>query len=195
MNLVTALAATEDRLPPIVGLYQYLVCGDGLYVRAESEHVAACVPVAAAALHGLGLCVTYSYLKPRIIPGDFLFQIFANAVRSLPGEAMYQFIWSAGDANWNCQRPAQTRSPAAVEYTNHPLAVVDLHSHGSMPAFFSDTDDHDERGLRFYGVIGKIDTSTPEIAMRVGVFGHCQRIPASTVFDHLGPFIDTHEPE
>ncbi|MBI3360144.1 MAG: hypothetical protein HY023_03435 [Chloroflexi bacterium] len=65
-----------------------------------------------------------------------------------------------------------------------------------MPALFSSgpwafADDNDETGLRFYAVIGKVDTDRPQIAARVGVYGHHWRVSATAVFDGLGPFVDT----
>ncbi|MBI3761123.1 MAG: hypothetical protein HY260_04585 [Chloroflexi bacterium] len=54
--------------------------------------------------------------------------------------------------------------------------------------------------MRFYAVIGRVDTGEPEIAARVGVYGHHWRVSATAVFDGLGPFVDTfgrddHDPD
>ena len=35
-----------------------------------------------------------------------------------------------------------------------------------MRAFWSNTDDRDEQGFRIYGVIGKLDSDTPERSLR-----------------------------
>lgn len=69
--------------------------------------------------------------------------------------------------------------------------VVDLHSHNSMPAFFSGTDNADEQGFRLYCVIGRIDTDAPEIACRAGVYGHHWPVPALAIFEGVGSFVDT----
>lgn len=191
MNLVTALALAEYPFPPITGFKQYLVTATGLLVRAESEHLAACVPVATAACLGLVTYPVYCHLKHDRISGHYLFSVFKDSVQALPNEAMYQFVWDG--AGWQCQRPAQTRTVSNVDFANHPAAVVDLHSHGELPAFFSGDDNRDEQGFRVYAVIGRVHTSAPEIAVRVGVFGHFMRISALSVFDHLGPFVDTYD--
>ena len=52
-----------------------------------------------------------------------------------------------------------------------------------MPAFFSSTDDADERGFRLYAVLGKVNTLNPEILVRIGIFGHYSLIKASSVFE------------
>ena len=111
------------------------------------------------------------------IPGRWLHSVLASATRHMPNEAMYQFLWDgrAGEIKpavqhtWRCVMPGQSQSPLALRFEDDGQAVVDLHSHNSMPAFFSTTDDGDEGGLRFYAVIGKLGTSQPEIRVRVGV--------------------------
>jgi hypothetical protein len=62
-----------------------------------------------------------------------------------------------------------------------------------MPAFFSETDDRDERGGRLYGVIGRLDTTQPQLVLRQGLYGHwLHNIPGLTLFDDLGPFVDAY---
>jgi hypothetical protein len=54
-----------------------------------------------------------------------------------------------------------------VGATPIPDAVVDVHLHHAMRAYFSATDDRDETARRVYGVIGRPDSQQPEIALRV----------------------------
>ena len=51
--------------------------------------------------------------------------------------------------------------------TEHVL-VADIHSHNSMGAFFSPTDNRDEKEARVYGVMGRFDRPWPEIKFRAG---------------------------
>ncbi|HWQ15568.1 MAG TPA: Mov34/MPN/PAD-1 family protein [Roseiflexaceae bacterium] len=67
------------------------------------------------------------------------------------------------------------------------VLLCDLHSHHAMPAFFSGTDDGDDQGLGVSAVIGGIFTG-PEIRTRINVYGVSQEVPATLVFDDLGPF-------
>ena len=62
---------------------------------------------------------------------------------------------------WTCRMPNALATPTALAYENDPRAVIDLHSHGRMSAFFSSTDDADEQGFRLYVVIGNVDTDRP----------------------------------
>jgi hypothetical protein len=63
-----------------------------------------------------------------------------------------------------------------------------------MSAFWSSTDDTDEQGARLYAVIGKLDT-TPEIRLRVGVYGYWRLLPVTAVFTGSGPFQDLYAKE
>lgn len=197
IEIANALLAGTDGLPPIgPGLYyQYVVAADGLYIRADDSRLEACVKVSNALCPGAGPCAPYARLKIDRVPGVWLLSILRSARQHMPNEAMYQLHWGGGQHNavthtWRCSMPAQSGSPTALRFSDNGEAVIDLHSHNSMAAFFSGTDDADEQGLRFYAVIGRIDTDTPEIRVRVGVYGHFMPVPADLLFDDLGPFVE-----
>lgn len=48
------------------------------------------------------------------------------------------------------------------------VLVADFHSHNSMGAFFSGTDNRDEKEARVYGVMGKFQNQWPEMKFRAG---------------------------
>jgi PRTRC genetic system protein A len=191
MKMSEAILAEELPLPPIGEvMYQYVVAGNGLFIRAEDSRLRALVHVAPAQLHGLADLDPIAELRVERVPGVWLRSVLASARRRMPDEAMYQFHYSGERRTWRCSSPAQVATPTALDFADDGEAVIDLHSHNSMAAFFSETDDADEQGLRFYAVIGRIDTDTPEILVRVGVYGHHMDVPADMVFDDLGPFVD-----
>ena len=90
--------------------------------------------------------------------------------------------------------PWQTPTASHVEYAlpeGLGLPVLHLHSHHALRAYFSATDDADERGLALYGVVGRLDTAAPEVALRAGAFGHWLPLPWTRVFaGDRGPFRD-----
>lgn len=196
ISISNAIMAESEPLPPIGDvMYQYVVAGDGLFIRAENSRLIALVQIAPAQLNGLADLAPIAELKVERVPGIWLRSILASARRHMPNEAMYQFHYGgethkAITHTWRCSSPGQIVSPTGLSYDDDGEAVIDLHSHNSMPAFFSATDDADEQGLRFYAVIGRIETDTPEIRVRVGVYGHHLAVPADLVFDELGPFVD-----
>lgn len=197
MNFIGSVVAFESQLPPMRDMVEYVVHAGGLLIRAEDARLEALVPVAGSRqpLTGLALVQPLARLKGLHVPEAWQRAILASARKALPAEAMYQLIWGMSGPHaydgWGCVRPKQTANPTSVTFLDTCDATVDLHSHGRMPAFFSDTDDADEQGFRFYAVIGKVDTDRPEIAVRVGVYGHTMRVPADLVFG-LGPFVDTY---
>lgn len=189
MNIAGAVLATGT-LPPIAAMgYEYVLAGNGLFIRAEDSNMEAMVPIAPARLHGLADVASYARLKLPRVPMYFLRSVLDSARDALPNEAMYQFTYAADD-RWHCYKPGQLAGKCAVDFNGRDDAVIDLHSHGSMPAFFSPTDNEDEQGLEFYAVIGNVNSDRPKILVRVGVYGHFMPVKSTAVFEHAGPFID-----
>ena len=72
-------------------------------------------------------------------------------------------------------------------------ALLQIHSHGAYPAYFSATDDADEQGFGLYGVVGRLGSERPEVALRVGVYGYFLPVPLEAVFEgDRGRFRDVH---
>lgn len=64
-------------------------------------------------------------------------------------------------------------------------------SPASYAANTSRTDDADEQGLRLYGVVGHLDAERPEVALRIGAYGHFLPVPWEMVFQgERDPFRD-----
>jgi PRTRC genetic system protein A len=89
--------------------------------------------------------------------------------------------------------PEQIVSGASVHYNNKEgpnvenperyIYALEIHSHNTMNAFFSGTDDADEKETRFYGVFGKIKDATPEFKLRFVVHGQKLLVNTDDVFD------------
>ncbi len=179
-------------------LYDYILAEQGLIKRVESriaavDHLLAPVE---DTLYGLNLqpypLQPLRFKLPRI-PGRLLAEVLADARRELDIEVMYHFRHDPA-AGWSVSRPEQAQSRVSVgyRYTDPDQIILDLHSHHRMPAFFSPTDDRDERGGRFYGVIGHLDSDEPQLALRLGLYGHwLYNVPAGLLFDDPGPLLET----
>lgn len=97
---------------------------------------------------------------------------------------------------WNEERgyylfvPEQAVTAGSVTYDwsqlpHDSVLVVDFHSHGGMSAFFSGTDDNDDsNAVRYSGVIGKANTSTPEYVLRFNNFKEKVACTLEEVFGH-----------
>lgn len=94
-------------------------------------------------------------------------------------EAMVQFFWSPERKTYLAHAPEQDVSGGGVRHvSNHDkdgnlLHVFDIHSHHTMQAYWSGTDDRDEARFegRLYGVIGQIENPIPMMKWRTRVGG------------------------
>ena len=59
---------------------------------------------------------------------------------------------------------------------------MDIHSHASFHAFFSSTDNEDEKGIRLYMVIGNLDQPKCSFKIRAGMAGTFGDMALADVF-------------
>lgn len=104
-------------------------------------------------------------------------------------EAYALIYWSFADSKYYVHVPEQTVSKARVSSSlpeideeKFPL-VMEIHSHNTMPAHFSPTDDKDEKATRIYTVVGRLDKVFPDITTRVSVGGKFVEIDPTIVFE------------
>ena len=72
---------------------------------------------------------------------------------------------------------------------NSFLDSMDFHSHNTMPAVFSGTDNADEKETRLYAVAGRLNRTFPEITVRAGCAGKFIPLNPEDVFE--GGFFDS----
>ena len=197
-KLVTYHIHKRDPLPANDALaYQYVLAGNGVFVRAETHFFTALLPVTVCTVRGLPpLRPQFQLLVPRI-PARLLDAVLADARRARRpdngfNEALYQFHHHGRAVQ--VKKPAQQTTPISVTTAVADAATIicDLHSHGNMHAFFSQTDNADEQGARLYAVIGRLD-SEPGMRLRVGVYGYWLALPLTAVFTNNGPFKDLYQ--
>lgn len=184
MKPVGYLANSEGGLAGEPGLfYNYITAGNGLFVRAESQLLRATVHIAGAMVRGLRpLEETVELPKgriPRHIHDLALSIFFADRYRDYR-EHYLAVTW---EGEYHLRDPSQDATTASVNYERLPSTVLDIHSHGTIKAFFSMQDNRDEQGLRLYIVVGRLDTLIPEMEMRVGVYGYFAPLSFEDVFD------------
>jgi hypothetical protein len=93
-------------------------------------------------------------------------------------EAALILYWLPGTTQFKWTCPKQTVAPASVNYSDvpHPgegwIVLLHMHSHASMSAFHSGTDDHDEKFVDGYNItIGKLNTPGYEFECRIMIGG------------------------
>jgi len=169
------------------GMFDYVLAADGLYLHAKREELEVCFPIAPAEVRGLAECFeNFGFDLPKV-PEELMCQLCDRAEEwgKERLETLFHLVhspvypWNDG---WELIEPEQSRTPTSCK-PDEPCpsaerAIIEIHSHHSMPARFSGTDDKDEVGFRLYGVIGDLRRS-PSIRMRVGCYGYFWEIPAS----------------
>lgn len=104
-------------------------------------------------------------------------------------EALAYIYWSFMDSKYYVHVPKQQVSKASVDSSIPELdedkfvLVMEIHSHNTMAARFSPTDDRDERATRLYTVVGRMDKVFPDITTRASVGGKYVEIAPETVFE------------
>ena len=95
------------------------------------------------------------------IPHEIIDQTRREAVAHMPNEWGGAICWTPERGYWLEQPEMIHQSAGRVSYRNtinEDERVIDIHSHGALPAYFSSTDDKDDReagGVYLAAVIGK----------------------------------------
>ena len=192
---------TTPTVPPYVGpLFEYWLHGGGIAVRAERADLRVCIPLSTAPVRGLPtLTPTVDLARPRVPSGAvalMLARARAAQVAGRPIEILFHLSW--GGQRWRLDIPPQSGCLTRVQPTgggpdsSYATALIELHSHHTMPAFWSGTDDADEQGFRLYAVLGTVFTR-PTLRLRVGVYGVFYEIDPAAVFVLPPEFTPYHE--
>lgn len=206
-NLVRHHIATIGQpLPPATPGIDWLFAANGLFKRATNAALSATVCVAQfrTSIYGLdALLPSVRWHHHRgLLPASWLDALLDSARKAceLPS-GMVRPIEKQWFAVWRnqCVRlivPKEQHASAGMvryEMPTEPV-LLDIHSHHTMRAYFSEVDDRDDQGLSISMVIGTI-FERPEAVARLNVYGHRQRIPLTMLFDGRGPFIErgSHE--
>jgi hypothetical protein len=107
-----------EALPPHAVLYDYVLAGNGAFIRARRKGVQACMPIALCEVRGLpALGPSIELILPKV-PANLTQELLemALAERTAGGkwlEAMYHLTWS--ERGWKLVKPAQRQHPDAVK--------------------------------------------------------------------------------
>jgi PRTRC genetic system protein A len=171
--------------------YDYISAGNGIFIEAKSELLAARILVTPAVVRGLPELATEISLPFGKIPGR-LFDLMLSVFLAKADVEVYVAIVRE-NGEYVIKVPEQTATGASIEYATVDNAVLDFHSHGLVPAFFSGQDNRDEQGFRLYGVVGNLDKEKAIVKIRVGVYGYFHPLKWSDVFS--GSLYDCEEVE
>jgi PRTRC genetic system protein A len=194
---VDYLVAREGLPEPSGLVSDYVLGGDGLFLRTANDLLSVCMQIAPCTVRGLKPLGQYWLLRHGRLPQDIwdeMVDIAAGA--AVQGNEIMMAVVRT-DSDYELVVPPQEVGPAHVRITE-PVAgaVMELHSHCRFGAYFSATDTADEQGLRVYGVIGRVNTNKSEFVLRVGAYGYFIPVRWTEVFqgDHPG-MLDAHDPD
>ncbi len=191
------IARQGETLPAPVGLYDYILAGNGVYIRARRPQIQACVPIAPLendTLRGLeNLSPTVQLLVPRV-PADL-----TRAMRDMareekdnyghPIEVMFHLTYTE-TTGWVLVKPAQRQGVGFVHPvgpyagTSYATYLVEVHSHHELDFHeFSSTDDESEGSkFRLYGLLYDIN-GQPGLRLRLNIYGYQWELTAKDVFE------------
>ncbi len=192
-------------LPQIAAsLYEYILAGNGLFVRGERRDLSVLLPVASFETRGLATLEPYIDLHVPRVPQSVLLTCLdeARRVRDHHGflvESLFH-LWVDERGNWHMEIPEQVQEAAAVQplddspSSSYARALLELHSHAELAPQFSSADDGDEIGFRLYAVLGHV-SNIPKLKVRVGLYGYRWEIHAPEIFDMPDEIYDAKEIE
>lgn len=133
----------------------------------------------------------FEFLIPKI-PYYFLEKIIEIFEAEPHKECAVQIFYSLDKKQYELHIPEQYVTAASVvfyrntEKESEKILVMDVHSHGQYPAFFSMIDDGDEKGIRLYMVIGNMDKKNHTYKIRAGMAGIFGDLEMDEIFEKEG---------
>lgn len=124
---------------------------------------------------------------------------FKSISDELHYEVLVHILYDTEEKEYIIKVPKQRISEASVNsetdepYPDRCIHVMDFHSHNTMPAVFSETDNADEKETRLYAVAGRFNRTFPEITVRAGCAGKFIPLNPEDVFE--GDFFGSYPEE
>ena len=180
-------------LPPIqAALYEYILAGNGIFIRGARREFQAQFCIAPCEIRGLAnLEASLQLNAPRVsreIVGEMLLRArMARDADGRPCEIVFHLELDETRVS-HCLVPSQAQETARAKpaddspSSSYARACIEVHSHVDMCARFSSLDYQDEVGFRVYAILGCISTRAV-MRVRVGMYGYRCDIPASWAFD------------
>jgi PRTRC genetic system protein A len=176
----TVAAPKYGRMEPLEASGQrYVVARDGLYLEIRRGFVHMMVPVGHVASP-----TPYGAVTARVVllcgrpPMELLQRFKREAARAAPFEHAAWLTWQEGTGQWRYREVhAKDVSASRVHYgtpalENGEWRVLDMHSHGCAPAYFSAQDNADDFGaVKLSLVLGNCDKGEMTRVMRICALG------------------------
>jgi len=161
--------------------HRFLMAKDGAWIEARRPGIYSRQPLAlqdkvAMPYGALAECVE---LACGQIPMQAVREFVEYARKMMPNEVAMALIWDDQKCKLSpVELKPKSNSVGHITYMrpdleSHQHVVVDIHSHGSADAFFSRTDNKDDRtDVKVAIVVGNLDQEQPSVVARVSTYGH-----------------------
>ena len=133
----------------------------------------------------------YVPLIPISILGEAV-SFFRKIWKTMRAESFVQVIYNPDTDEYFAFCPKQKVSGGGVFWEvaegemPDGVRVLEIHSHCDFDTFFSGTDNADEKGDGFYGVVGKLNNFMPDISFRLVLGGEEYDADVEDIFDLNG---------
>ncbi len=177
----TVAAPRFGPLPEMANGQRVIVAANGVFLQTRLDWLDYTMRIAEV---GQSPPLPYGVVRQRM---DFAFGVipvrllnaFISAGRAeLPNEVAGGLIYSRSSRCLRLQLyEALQTTPSGIDYRMPLLAddesiAIDLHTHGRAAAFWSGTDNGDDRGVKLAGVFGHLHRDRPSAVFRLAVNGH-----------------------
>jgi len=158
-----------------------LMASNGAFVQFKRDWLDAVLRIGKLAP---GFPLPYGEAEERLsltfgpMPVALVEEFLHMARAALPNEVGAVVVWSSRQSRLRLEQCVTAMAlPARLNCYWPQLAedeevILDLHSHGRYPAYFSATDDRDDTGFNMCGVLGNVDRDTPSAAFRLCANGY-----------------------
>lgn len=200
-RLVGHRIAAGQNDPIDAALFEYLLAGNGLFVRAKRREFAVALPLSVQKISGLSNTWTgISWAKPRIavlLWQEILLHAKNEHASASFKEEVYLIYWDKLLGSWQWRASGRESNWASTiaddtlpEYAD---CCIELHTHPPGALNFSRADDRDELGkFRIFAILIDVHEK-PKVRFRCGVYDHLIPIPAVWVGEMPEGLIDLNE--
>ncbi len=172
-------------------MYDYVLAKNGVFISAANPFMQVLIPLwitdkPSQKIRGLNKLTPYIRFRhaPRV-PAEYLKKMVDLSRRALPNEILFHLAINS-QYEWFLNTPPQINGPTfATPLEDNSYIPIEVHSHNTMAAFFSGTDNLDETGLRIYGVFGRVDNPVVDFKVRISVYGHYSVLPYQLIFEPI----------
>lgn len=197
------IASSETEAVSAV-MFEYLMAGNGLFIRAKRREFSVCLPICREPIKGLPAVNSgIVWHKPKI-PEYIWRGILENARMGSDSiqfrEDVYVVFWHEAGCQWHWKNIAKERNYARTiadnRFAEYGEACLEIHTHPAGAIHFSSDDDRDESGkFRLFGILIDIHSPNPKIRFRCGVYDYFAQIPADYVSEMPEGFLDLNKIE